>query len=114
MNTQLRELILNVVESSDSEGCSDDLTVTSRADVEALADYLLQSDKANKAGWVFCADSSDREVGFASADQYEDADCAVRSFEGEYGDGDFSVYFRDSSGCMNPCDPESVPADFDV
>jgi hypothetical protein len=49
MNTQIRELILNVVESSDSEGCSDDLTVVSSADLEALADYLLQSDKAASA-----------------------------------------------------------------
>ncbi len=45
MNVQLRELILNVIESSDSAGCSDDLTVASRADMEALADYLLESDK---------------------------------------------------------------------
>ena len=45
MNAQLRELILNLIESSDSAGCSDDLTVASRVDMEALADYLQAHDK---------------------------------------------------------------------
>ena len=40
MNDLLRQLIQNVVDSADDDGCSDDLTVASKAAIAGLADYL--------------------------------------------------------------------------
>jgi len=40
MNTTLSQLIRNLIDGADSEGCTDDLAVVNSADVAALKDYL--------------------------------------------------------------------------
>ena len=40
MNEVLRQLIRDVVDSADDDGCSDDLTVASKAAIAGLDDYL--------------------------------------------------------------------------
>jgi len=48
MNDLLRALIQNVVDNADNEGCSNDLTVTSKNAVDGLAAYLAANPPGSK------------------------------------------------------------------
>ena len=61
-------------------------------------------------GWVFKREGGKREIGFAPAADYPNAEIAVEKFDYEH---DFEIYFRDSNGELQPCDAESRPEDFE-
>ena len=66
-------------------------------------------------GWVFVAnegEDQDKEVGFAEPKDYPNAEHAVQKFSNEYGDGDFSVYFR-KDGELHSCSSDTAPIDFE-
>jgi len=49
MNEVLRQLIRDVVDSADDDGCSDDLTVASKSAIAGLAAYLAGVDAGNQS-----------------------------------------------------------------
>jgi len=64
-----------------------------------------------KVGWVFTKEGSKKEIGFAEAGEYENAEVAVEKWGRDYPEH-FDVYFRDIAGKLHSCGADSIPLDF--